>query len=125
MISLTEVANSLVKKRNVQNDGDDSPMKTDVNEPPRREVVDLSFSRDNKHIAFVISDGHNNTQAVIYEWNTQKQKVIASCDFSGMNFQINRISFSPKDSQLVCTSGPGHWKVWRVNEGTFKQLPQF
>jgi hypothetical protein len=85
-IPLTEVANSLVKKRNVQHEGDDSLVRTDTNEPLRKEVIDLSFSRDNKHIAFVISDGHNNTQAVIYEWNSHKQKVVASCDFSGLSF---------------------------------------
>ena len=71
-ISLTEVANSLVKKRNVHHEGDDSPMKGEMNEPLRKEVLNLSFSRDNKQIAFIISDEHNNTQAIIYEWNSHK-----------------------------------------------------
>ena len=96
-ICLTEVANSLSKKRNIHVDNDDLPIKTDGSDPLRKEIIDLSFSRDNKLIAFLISDENNNTQAVIYEWNSHKQKVIASCDFSGASFQITRISFSPKD----------------------------
>jgi len=71
-ISLTEVANSIGKKRNVHVAEDDSPTKADTHEPLRKEVINLSFSRDNKQIAFIISDEHNNTQAIIYEWNSHK-----------------------------------------------------
>ena len=31
---------------------------------------------------------------------------------------------NPKDWQQLSTSGPGHWKIWRVQEGGLKQLPQ-
>lgn len=58
-INLTEVAASLNKKRGVHHEGagEESPQKADaLHEPVRKEVMNLSFSKDNKYIAFVISD---------------------------------------------------------------------
>jgi hypothetical protein len=60
-ICLTEIANSISKKRSNYADNDDSPLKGDGNDPLRKEIVDLSFSKDNKLIAFLISDDNNNT----------------------------------------------------------------
>ena len=41
-----------------------------------------------------------------------------------MDYAIKKISFNPKNWQQLSTSGPGHWKIWRVQEGGLKQLPQ-
>ena len=43
---------------------------------------------------------------------------------SDMDYALQKISFNPKDWQQLSTSGPGHWKIWRVQEGGLKQLPQ-
>lgn len=62
-------------------------------------------------------------RALIYEWQS-KQKVMASAEFP-LGQEITKITFDPKGWTQVGTSGPNHWKVWRVQEGGFKQLQQF
>lgn len=36
---------------------------------------------------------------------------------------IDRVSFNPGDENVICTSGPNHWKVWRIHENILKQMP--
>lgn len=94
-------------------------------DPAQKTIASLAFSQDNKHLAFVITDMYPElkntieTRVVIYEWHS-KQKVMAVSD---LDYAINKITFNPKDWQQLSTSGPGHWKIWRVQEGGLKQLP--
>lgn len=83
-------------------------------------IVSLSFSKDNKYLAVLLSDSNLDTRALIYDWYS-KNKVMATYDFNGL--ELCKISFNPKDWQQVCTSGPNHWRVWRLQEGSLKQVP--
>ena len=53
--------------------------------------------------------------------------MIAHYDFpkTTPGMQVKRLTFNPKDNNQVCTSGNMHWKMWRVQEGTFKPVPAF
>lgn len=48
---------------------------------------------------------------------------MATYDFG--TAEINRISFNPRDWQQICTSGPQHWRIWKLQENSFKQMPKF
>ena len=87
-----------------------------------KRIISFSFSRDNKIVAVLIVDSSGETKALIYDW-VNKHKVLASYDFTGID--VNKISLNQKDWNFVATSGPGHWKVWKIQENSFKQLPQF
>jgi hypothetical protein len=76
-----------------------------------KHIISLAFSKDNKHLAAVVSDKNKDTRAVIYDWFS-KHKVLATYDFNG--FDVQRISFNPKDCQQICTSGTNHWRVWKM-----------
>jgi len=82
-----------------------------------KHIVSLGFSKCNKYLTAVCSDKNGDTRAVVYDWFS-KNKVHATYDLSGHDVQ--RISFNPKDWQQVCTSGPNHWRVWKLTEGSFK-----
>jgi WD40 repeat protein len=69
-----------------------------------------------------MTDSAMDTKALVFDWYS-KEKVMATYDFQGQ--EISKISFNPKDWNQICTSGPNHWKIWRIQEGTFKQAPQF
>lgn len=73
----------------------------------------LSFSRDSKLIS-----GISSGFGVIWDW--YKEKVIGKKD---LNADITRIAINPKDSHLVSTSGPNHWRTWRIEEKSFKEQP--
>jgi hypothetical protein len=82
-------------------------------------------------------------KAFIYSWiepvfkegstkkdNSVLSRVVATYDFPKQpgqpaNQTIKRLTFNPKDNNQVVTSGQSHWKLWRVQEGIFKPLPQF
>jgi WD40 repeat protein len=73
----------------------------------------LAFSRDSKLIS-----GISSGFGVIWDW--YKEKIIGKKD---LNADITRISINPKDSHLVSTSGPNHWRTWRIEEKSFKEQP--
>jgi len=53
-------------------------------------------------------------------------RVVAHFDFPKQpNGQtVKRLTFNPKDNNQVVTTGHNHWKMWRLQENTFKPLPQ-
>lgn len=78
----------------------------------------LSFSSDSK---LLVASGYSSENiAVVWDW--YRDKVIAKCNFP---IRISRISFNPKDSYLICTTGDGLWKNWKIDEKTFKPQPPF
>jgi len=85
----------------------------------QKSIVFLSFSNDSKHVAFILTDGVDS-KAVAYDW-FHKSRVFGQMDFPKVI--LKRITFNPKDNHQVCTSGNGHWKLWRVQENTFKPMP--
>ena len=89
-----------------------------ANMPAQRVIVSLKFSQDSKYVAFIVTDGVD-CKAVAYDW-FHKARVFGHIDFP--KSQIKRISFNPKDNHQVCTSGHNHWKLWRVQENTFKPM---
>lgn len=59
-----------------------------------------------------------------WDWhNKNKSRIIGQYDFG--KTVINKITFNPNDNHQVCTSGHNHWKLWRVQENTFKPMPLF
>lgn len=78
-------------------------------------ISTIAFSKDSKLIACVAGG-----LGVIWDW--YKEKVIGK---EMLSKDINRISINPKDSHLVSTSGPNHWKTWRIEEKIFKEQPMF
>lgn len=69
----------------------------------------------------IFSDGVES-KAVVYEWYL-KSRVLGQCDFA--KAALKKITFNPKDNHQICTSGSGHWKLWRVQENTFKPMAPF
>lgn len=82
------------------------------------EFTCLCFSSDSKLL--VASGFSSENIAVVWDW--YRDKVIAKCNFP---IKISRITFNPKDSYLICTSGEGLWKNWKIDEKTFKPQPPF
>ena len=67
----------------------------------------MAFSYDSRFLA-VVGDEPDYT-AVLWDW--YKEKVLG--DFR-METLITRITVSPRDGHLLATTGPNHWKFWRV-----------
>lgn len=122
-VNISEFVYQAIYRKNANHhSGDDKNKAGQEDDQPQKNIVSLSFSSDNKYLAIVLSDKNLDTKALIYDWQT-KNKLIASYDF--YHQEITKISFNPKDWQQICTSGPNHWRVWRMQESSFKQVPQF
>jgi WD40 repeat protein len=94
----------------------------DVEPTNQKTIKSISFSADSKYIA-VILEGPDYT-AMAWDWhNKNKSRIIGQFDFG--KTVINKITFNPNDNHQVCTSGHNHWKLWRVQENTFKPMPTF
>lgn len=62
--------------------------------------------------------------AIAWDWhNKNKSRVMGKFDFG--KTVVTKITFNPNDSHQVCTSGQNHWKLWRIQENTFKPMPTF
>ena len=51
-------------------------------EPTTKNIVSLSFSKDNKYMAAILTDASMDTRAIIYDWYS-KNKLLATYDFNG------------------------------------------
>lgn len=80
---------------------------------PNIKFSTLAFSKDSKLIC-----GISNGLGVIWDW--YKEKIIGKKD---LNADVTRVCINPKDSHLVSTSGPNHWRTWRIEEKSFKDQP--
>ena len=78
-------------------------------------VTAVAFSQDVRFIAGVIGN-----VAFLWDWS---RKVMVGKEALVPN--ITRITVNPKDNHIVSTSGNNHWKVWRVEEGSFKEQPLY
>lgn len=83
----------------------------------QEEFITLGFSYDSKLLAAV-----SNEQHIGIVWDWYRDKVRGKFNLGSL---ITRITINPKFSHLVSTSGPNHWKTWRIEEKTFKQQPMF
>jgi WD40 repeat protein len=86
----------------------------------QKQIISISFSNDSKYIACLLDSP--DCKAIAWDWYN-KNKVIGQFDFAQQ--QITKITFNPKDNHQVCTSGHNHWKLWRVQENTFKSMQAF
>ena len=76
----------------------------------QKTIKSIAFSSENKHIAVIIQGAE--CKAIAWEWyNKNKPRIIGQYEFN--KHIIDKISFSPKESHLVCTSGHAHWKLWK------------
>lgn len=80
-------------------------------EPTQHKTIkSIAFSSDSKNIAAIIEGG--DTKAIAWEWFTKnKIRIIGQSDFGKQ--QLSKISFSPVETHIVCTSGHQHWKLWK------------
>jgi WD40 repeat protein len=110
-INLSELVYGSLKNKDVQDKN------SQEENDPQKIIVSLSFSKDNKYLALLLSDATKDTRAMIYDWYS-KNKLLYQYEFK--DTELVRISFNPKDWTQVCTSGSNHWKIWRLQEATFK-----
>ena len=72
-----------------------------------------------KYIVLVMCD-ETDSKVVVLDW--QNVRVEAAMEFPKQ--VIDRVSFNPgEEPPTICTSGPNHWKVWRLGENILKPLP--
>lgn len=109
MISIFDLKNGAYFKRMRQVGYSDSKI---------NEFSCLSFSYDSKFLA--ASSGSGDLLAIIWDW--YRDKLIAKCSFP---ISLSKISFNPKDPYLICTTGQGLWKNWKIDEKSFKPQPPF
>ena len=86
-------------------------------------ITHFSFSPSGvgKYIVLVMCN-EVDSKVVVFDWQNGSQgKVEAAIEFPKQ--VIDRVSFNPGDENVICTSGPNHWKVWRIHEGILKQMP--
>ena len=83
-------------------------------------ITHFSFSTQGsaKFIVLVMCN-ETDSKVVVFDW--QNVRVEAAMEFPKQ--VIDRVSFNPGEESVVCTSGPNHWKVWRIHEGILKQMP--
>ncbi|OMJ86865.1 hypothetical protein SteCoe_11496 [Stentor coeruleus] len=82
---------------------------------PNIKFTTLAFSKDSKLVG-----GVSSGLGVIWDW--YKEKIIGK---QNLETEITRLAINPKDSHLVSTSGPNHWKTWRIEEKIFKEQSMF
>ena len=76
----------------------------------------LTFSHDSRFLATIT--GEPDYIAILWDW--YKERVIG---IYNINQPITRISINPKDPFVISTTGPMHWKIWKIAESTFKPQP--
>ena len=83
-------------------------------------ITNFGFSSQgsSKYIVLVMCDD-TDSKVVILDW--QNARVEAAMEFPKQ--VIDRVSFNPSEDTVVCTSGPNHWKVWRIADNVLKQMP--
>jgi len=89
-------------------------------EETTREFVCASFSAENK---FLITQG-GPPDWTLTLWSWDKARAHGAVKVSNLTGSvIHEVSFNPTDSSLVCVIGDGVFKFFRLQEGTFKAIP--
>ena len=105
--------------------------------PTLKDIKSLEFSEDDRLLGILLSDRFYDkdgnlvpnqekleSRALVYEWARGKDQTHVNHAFSGTI--VNKFTFNPRgprDGQQFCTTGPGHWKIWRIQEQGLKPLP--
>lgn len=85
-----------------------------------REFVCAAFSADNK---FLITQGGPPDWTLVL-WSWDKARPMGAVKVSNLTGSvIHECSFNPQDSSVVCVIGDGVFKFFRLQEGTFKNIP--
>lgn len=103
--------------------------------PTLKEIKSLAFSEDDRYLGILLSDrfydqngnlaaNHDKleSRAIVCEWARGKDLLLVNHAFLP-GVVIEKFSFNPRDSQQFCTTGPNHFKVWRIQDVGLKQLP--
>jgi WD40 repeat protein len=84
-----------------------------------REFVSIAFSGDNK---FCLTMG-GSPEWTLVSWAWEKAKVVASAKVSNANgAAINQADYCPADPNVVCVSGNGILKFFKIADGQFKPV---
>jgi hypothetical protein len=76
----------------------------------QKTIKSIGFSYDSKHIAAIIEGP--DSKAIAWEWFSKtKSRIIGQYEFGKQ--VVSKITFKPNDAHVVCTSGHGHWKLWK------------
>jgi WD40 repeat protein len=85
-----------------------------------KEFVYAAFSAENKFL--ITQGGPPDFTLVLWSWD--KARPHGSVKVSNITGStIHECSFNPQDSSLVCVVGDGVFKFFRLQEGTFKNIP--
>mmetsp|Transcript_9007 Transcript_9007/g.25093 ORF Transcript_9007/g.25093 Transcript_9007/m.25093 type:complete len:1245 (-) Transcript_9007:111-3845(-) len=85
-----------------------------------REYVCAAFSSESK---FLITQGGPPDWALVL-WSWDKARPHGAVKVSNLTGSaIHECSFNPQDSSLVCVIGDGVFKFFRLQEGSFKNIP--
>eukprot|EP00913_Durusdinium_trenchii_P002841 g2629.t1 len=85
-----------------------------------REYVCAAFSAENKLL--ITQGGPPDWTLILWSWD--KAKAHGAVKVSNLTgSMIHECSFNPQDSSLVCIIGDGVFKFFRLQDGTFKGIP--
>ena len=92
--------------------------------PNIKQIKSLQFSEDSKFLILLVSDRFRDEKGnlsqnyercvckgIVYDYTNYKTKV--EYEFEP-GVEVHKFTMSPKNPEMVCTTGPGHWKLWKV-----------
>lgn len=84
-------------------------------------VADMAFSRDGRH--FAILSGAPSHAVTLFSVDFQNKFTVVHQQKAANVHQFSQISFSPRDPQLLCTSGGGHAVFWTFDQQAASLTP--
>lgn len=82
------------------------------------DIIGCAFSGDSKFLA--CQTGRPDWTVMIWHWF--QSRVICSVEVPA---RVSRVTFNPVDSSQICTSGPSHFRLWRVMDEALRPFPPF
>mmetsp|Transcript_127451 Transcript_127451/g.360642 ORF Transcript_127451/g.360642 Transcript_127451/m.360642 type:complete len:1250 (-) Transcript_127451:139-3888(-) len=86
-----------------------------------REFVCAAFSAENKFL--ITQGGPPDWTLVLWSWDKARPHGAVKVFLNLMGSVIHECSFNPLDSSLVCVIGDGVFKFFRLQEGSFRNVP--
>jgi len=82
------------------------------------DIFGCAFSGDSKFLA--CQTGRPDWTVMIWHWF--QSRVICSVEVPA---RVSRVTFNPVDSSQISTSGPSHFRLWRVMDEGLRPFPPF
>lgn len=94
-----------------------NPVRSSTPDKPS-DIIGCAFSGDSKFLA--CQTGRPDWTVMIWHWF--QSRVICSVEVPA---RVSRVTFNPVDSSQICTSGPSHFRLWRVMDEALRPFPPF